>query len=288
MNKNRAIFYFFICIALGGFCYFYTWNNKTAPYLHTEKITRFTQGGIPCVPIQLGNVTVELEFDCGFRGDLLLDHDILDPLTKTFLKESISYGVRGKSYQEKVYSLPQAKIAGVVFKHPEVKEGAREFYQDAILSTNPRKTPIRIRPGSIGWTLFSSLNLLIDVPHLKIGTCDSVETLLNQGYFENGYVMTPLLQNKPYIGIEILGSSGPLQCFFDSGATVCILNSETEGNDFQTETIQIAGNDFGPLDFYPFPMKLPNAPGAALGMNFLSKHTVFIDFKRQMVYISLV
>ena len=287
MGKNRRFkaYYFFFCLAIGLF--FYLKNSPSPAYFHTEKIVKLVSGGIPCVRVYLNDAPIDLEFDSGFEGDLSLDEEILAPLQKTFLKEKTFFGVRGKSYQEKVYSGPSIKIAGIQFDQIEVKEGSKEFNQDSVVFDGSKKKVKEERPGRIGWTLFSKLNLFIDIPNSQIGMCDSIQTLQSRGYFKNGFIKTPLLQDKPYIGIQVVSSSGPLNCCIDTGATLCVLNSSIEPQDFCLEFLQLEKNNIGPFIFFQFPIGMPKAPDAFLGMNFLAKHTVFVNFKEQAVYISL-
>ena len=77
-----------------------------------------------------------------------------------------------------------------------------------------------------------------------------------------------------------------LKCCIDTGATTNVINHSIEGETLQFPLAFVNGHNFGPLQFYSVPIQIIEAPDVVLGMDFLTHHTVFIDFKKNTVYIS--
>ena len=107
-----------------------------------------------------------------------------------------------------------------------------------------------------------------------------------------------LCSSKSYFLTTPKTSNGSLRCFLDTGATWNILHAEALENQSpdhmaldpdsitKISTFQIGGENFGPIAFRTFPVKIPVPIEAILGMEFFLKNKVFIDFANQQIYIS--
>ena len=147
--------------------------------------------------------------------------------------------------------------------------------------------------------LFNQYTLFLDLDHSTITICDSIETFREKGnHLLSTFTKIPFLDDRNLIEFIAMSPDGPLRCFLDSGCTFNHINVENldnkpldemvqnEENFVDYLTFQIEGKDFGPITFRPFPIKLPIHIEAILGMEFLSEHLVFIDFKNRYIYIA--
>lgn len=266
--------------------FLFIWSLQAEPYFNAVPIEAFSKQLIPCISITIEDKKFLCAFDSGSIGQLFLVPELIQEIQdKTFCSYSTLIGIRGNEYTLPMYSVPKAKVGNTELQFLSLREESKKFLADALLDSNSNVYDIKC--GRIGWELYKSHNLLIDIPHARIGMCDSIETLGMQGYPIENYIQTPLIPNLPLLCIQISIKNRILTCVLDTGATLNIL--KLEGFDEQTVTLKSAkiGNvELEPLSFCAFPIRLSPEIDAILGMDFFLKHTVFIDFKRQTVYIS--
>lgn len=271
---------------------------KYFSYFVPVAIAKFTAMELPCVLLDIDNKIVSLELDLGFRGAVCLSTEILDHIEKkTFIRFKKTYGFRGEEYEAKLYKIPQISIGGMSFSNPTVQENLKKFEESASILKEGVKFSIQ-EQGRIGWELFKSVNLFLDLGNSKIAFCDSVRTLKKQGYLIETFIKTPLLSGKGVIEFQAMTPSGPLLCVLDTGATWNILNIEnTEEKSIEQLALdpenvsnipmfKIGDRDFGPISFHRIPIKLPIQVEAMLGMEFFSNHVVFIDFDENQIYFA--
>lgn len=283
MNLKRL----FWVLPIAFFIFYFFFLKEPSHYFNLVPIDRFSNSKIPCIPIEIGHLKLSLEVDSGFQGQLWLQHRFMDQLkNKSFHEEIWSCGVKGVPYKSIIFTVPDAKIGNLVIKNPLLKEHSEIFEQDGLIIKDNSEKPLYEKMGRVGWDLFKEHNLLIDIPNLKIGCCDSFKTLQKNGYSSYSFLRTPLLDNFSSISIQAFSQSKTLNCIIDTGTTGSVWNAAEQGNFMHLESLQIGDHDFGPLEVLPFPIKLPNPPDLILGMNFLSNHIVFIDFKERCAYIS--
>lgn len=261
-------------------------------YFVSVPITETSSSQIPCLNVEIEDKTLLVELDLGFRGHITVAREEVDAImSKTFLGEKTMHGIRGKKYNKKVYRIPELKIGAMTFSRPAMQEDSAEFLKDAMFGHNERKTPSK-EPGRLGWELFSSTNLLIDVPNARIVFSDSLDTLKKEGYATESFVKAPLFLERGLVEFESLTPNGPLRCMLDTGATWNALNEDvdkaiwTPENRVEYPFFQIEGIDFGPITFCRVAIGIPIRVEAILGMEFFQKHLVFLDFANKWVYFS--
>jgi hypothetical protein len=152
--------------------------------------------------------------------------------------------------------------------------------------------------GTIGWRIFNKMTLLLDLKSSMIAVCDSIETFKNQGYSLEKFTKVSMLEDSQHIEFETMTSRGPLRCILDTGCTINFLNSDKvkgktlnkmirKDKNFKTfSSVKINETEFGPIEFCKIPIKAPYHLDAILGMDFLTDHVVFIDFKNRQIYFS--
>lgn len=306
MNRKQ-LFFLISCIAVLLLSYFaiskwsspYTESKpplQKGPFFATVPITGFSSIQCPWVDVQIDNQALTMEIDSGFQGGLRLDGDHLHQIhPKTFIGKRSTYGFRGNKHTVDLYSIPDVRIGSAIFRKCVAEEEDPEFRKHSVFFSNGESCCRA--PGRLGWELFRTLNLLLDVKNEKLAFCDSVETLKKEGYPVEKFAKTKLLLDRQLLEIEAMTSSGLLRCMLDTGSTLNMLNRELmEGetmyqlfwdpeNKTEFSSLEVGGVDLGPISFYNFPVRLPIHIEATLGEEFFEDHIVFIDFREEQVYI---
>lgn len=234
-----------------------------------------------------------MELDLGFQGDLTIDAEWLENISeKSFVHAAVLHGIRGKQYLTKLYKIPEIAIGTTTFNHPILQANPSEFTQDSVFVQSG--LPSAQEKGRIGWQLFRSSNLLIDVAHGLIALCDSLDTLKKQGYAIDPLAQIPLMTERGLLEFEAETSLGVLRCTLDTGASCNALHVKNsfleeglwkEKNKLTSPLFQIAEKDFGPITFRQIPIQMPIPIQAILGMEFFQTHLLFIDFAEGKLYI---
>ncbi len=294
---------------LGGEALFCFWSYKNSqqtapliqqtdppPYFVSLPIVKFSMH-TPCLSVKLGEQSLIAELDLGFKGYASIATEFLEPISeKRFIDTYHMYGLRGKKYEKKIYSIPSFQIGNLSFSPLEVHEENPEFLEDSfIIKEDASSSHEACR---LGWKLFTCTNVLLDLSHSIIAFCDGVESLTKQGYSIENFTKTPLLLDRGLLEFEVKTPRGMLRCFLDSGCGWNVLHTDLQdGESFNTRLLNpenmvefpsflIGDRDFGPLVFHTFPILLPVSFEAILGSEFLFSHIVFLNFSEGTIYFS--
>jgi hypothetical protein len=271
-------------------------KEKIGSYFFPIPISKFTRTDIPCLLLNLNNLSVSAELDLGQKGNLTISKEIIDQIQeKTLLGEKTSRGIQGKIYKAKVYQGPEVKIGSLTFSNCDIYIQNDDFNLDSII-LKKGDTPIVREPGRIGWQLFRGVNLFLDLGNSQIAFCDNVKTLTKHGYPTDLFIKTPLLSERGLVEFEAITPNGPLIFSLDTGCTWNLLNTENEDGNSIEELIFNPNNktqlklkindiNLGLLQFRHIPIRLPIQIDAMLGMEFFRTHQVFLDFAENQIYI---
>ncbi len=307
-KRNFSVLFLGLCI-LGGI-----WAIKSKSHKDEGKLASLrSEQNRFCFPIRIAGfslanhpqVEVEIEgkpflvaLDLGFQGALSLFKESIERVrAKTFVSSEIKYGFRGNGYPVEVYRIPQLKMGEGTFGNVTLWERSYDLRKESlIIQTETVKPPEDM--GSIGWRLFSSGSLFLDLANSQIVVCDSFQTLVEQGCSIDGFVKEPLFLNHGFVEIYAKTEDKILECLLDTGASLNILNVENSENlspeeifsnpDNLTEfeSFCIGGLNLGKKIFQHLPVKTPHRFDAILGMPFFMEHRVIIDFQGKWVYIA--
>ena len=269
--------------------------SPATPYFVPIPFTKFSSIQAPCLDLQLEGQTYCVELDLGFQGDVTLDRELLDQVPeKTFLRSAIIHGIQGKQYRTDLFQLPEITIGSTTFTEPVIQTNSHEFTNDSVFTEHGK--PSLQEVGRIGWQLFQSANILIDVAQGGIALCDSLETLKTMGYAIENFAKAKLLTDRGLLEFEANTIEGILRCALDTGASLNVLNKETTesiqtaiweaSNKISVSPFLIENQDFGPISFHQIPIQIPIPIQAILGMDFFRTHVIFIDFSKNLAYFS--
>ena len=284
-------------------------------YFIPIKITKF-HADIPYMEIKINNVINEVSVDLGSGNIVALPAECLQQIdNKSHVGSSSHYGIRGKKYQCDRYLVPKVDIGKLSLYNVEITVSNPELIEKegCIVSDPETSSPDNV--GTVGWKLFSKVNLLLDCEKSLLAFCDGWETLKKQGYSLEDFVGVPFVLDKDFIEFEAITADGPLHCIIDTGCTHNILNKDLKGDSnehmilnpeninkmnfnpentdkmvfnsdaiYEAPTFIIGKGDFGPVTFDQ--IKMPYQLDAFLGMEFLYSRPIFIDFLNHRIYFS--
>lgn len=265
-------------------------QKSSNSYFCSIPLARFSPSNLPCILVKTEGRTILVLLDSGFRGILSFSDNLLETIQeKTFLYKRTIWGFGGKKYTNNVYQIPYVKMGEIVFSEPSVEGESEEFRKNSCIR-RPAKGYSFAEGGKVGWEMFTSVNLFLDLANEKIAICDSLETLEDEGYSVDSFVSVPLWTERGFVEFEVETSRGPLRCVLDSGCTWNVLRSDNLVYDpadrIDDPVLRIGGKDFQPQGFCSLPIQLPIAVEAILGMEFLEDHVVFIEFTAGKIHIS--
>src|SRR3989344_6628665 len=165
-------------------------------------ITKFSSIQSPCIDVKIGSAVLSMELDLGYRGEVTVVKPSIDLIKpKTFLQESLMYGIQGKESSVNLYHIPKVQIDTIIFNHLILQEEEPAMMQDTTFVPQGQE-PAPKPPGRLGWELFRHTHLLLDVKQAEIAFCDSLETLESQGYSVNDFAQTPLFLERGFMEIQ--------------------------------------------------------------------------------------
>ncbi len=272
-------------------------KEKFGSYFVSFEVNEFTHQSQPCLSVKIEDLTILLMLDLGSPGNLSLNEDVLNQLqTKTYRRLGKSQGLRGRSYEYKVYDLPKIQIGSVSFGDLLLCAETEGFLKDTIIANE--SVPAPIEKGRLGWYLFFTTNLFLDLGNKKVAVCDSLQTLGSNGYAIEDFIKVPLFLENKLIEIETEIGGKKLRSVLDTGSTWNLFNSVKEGGGalddsawaldapIMTTSLSIGSQSFDSITWHLLPICLPFSVDAILGMDFFQTHLVFLDFSENMAYIA--
>ena len=275
----------FLLIILCALLFWQQSKKKNPPFPHVAfiPIEKYTTSALPCFYIELEKRSVLAELDLGMKRCVVLDQALFESLSeKSFSREEEMISLNGKSQPMSLSFIAPIQIGPLTFHHLEAGIKDQNYYADSDLFVG--SNGIDHPPCTLGWSLFSTSNLVLDFRRHQIGFSDDLETL--NTHLSDKFISTPLLEHDDFLEIQVLTDSGPLRCILDTGCTWNMIQSDLKSDVFETEELKISGVNFGPTQFHPWKIDLPNRVDAILGMEFLYNQTCFIDFAKKSVYFS--
>jgi hypothetical protein len=271
--------------------------EDTAFYIPTV-INQYSAANIPRINVEIEGKEYLLDLDLGFHGDSILNPSVLSEIKeKTFVHSTFLYGIRGKKYDRDIYKIPKMKIGKITFSNLHISSENEESTNDSVINMQEDD----IDPdyvGRLGWKIFRSGSLLLDLGKSTIAVCDNIDTFLKQGFSLKKFTKVPMLEGGEHIEFYAKTPKGVLRCALDTGATLNFLKCENPKNERIEDVIkkkrslkkftsfQIENTNFGSIYFHRLPISMPPGIDAILGMDFLTDHVVFIDFKNRQIYFS--
>ncbi len=246
------------------------WHLFESRAIYNRVFLSLDSENIPFMEVGIQGQHYPLKLSLRSEFPLCLSKIILEQLEKKDAgKVQVSTGAELQLYQ-----LKEVTIGKLTFKDVLVLETVEEREM-----------------GTIGRPLLVQHNLLLDFRKSTLIMCDRFKDIQWVGYGREDWVQVPLSLGSDGVVLPIETDLGITR--FSIGTTIGKtlikpLCTQDESSHFTTQTFRIGNDEFGSTKLY----SSPNAIDASsevegiLGMDFLYRHLVYIDFKNQHVYVT--
>ena len=260
---------------------------------------QFEASNIPYINVTIEGMSVPLEVDLGSRLEMNLYSDVLQKFHKR------SYGVerwknfRGTQFEYPTYILPKIALESLSFKNLVVAEFPVERRGESVIWRDPeQEIPPDKTVGHLGRGFLQKMNLLLDMESSKLIITNRPKKLKEEGYDLRTFKKIPFKLKKKGIVVKVDTDLGKMKFLLDTGFTLTTVheflypkNLEEENRLYDlpwlTSTdFTMNGTNFGSQDLYFLSMtKELNHLDGILGMDFIEKHVIYIDFSKKLLYI---
>lgn len=256
------------------------WYEQSSAY--TRLCISLDSRNVPFTKVKIQGHHYNVKFYLGSKLPLSLNKTVLARLEKKDAGKVKIKTLDGNEVELQAFHLKKIALGDLVFKDVLAVEmdGENDF-------------------GFIGRPLLVKYNLLFDFNEATVLMSNRFKNIERAGYGRVGWVQAP---------IEVGRTGVVLQADTDIGATKFSLNpatpdsvltssrvGKTQWKDigrgapcFTTSTFMIGGNEFGSRNLYSLPISNSEFSkiDGILGMDFLNKHIVYLDFDKQCAYIA--
>lgn len=248
-----------------------------------------------CLPVRMGKLQEPLVDGCieGQKCSFFLDLGRNVPFS---LKANVLQQMRiepyrkiewcdfkGNHYESSSYiTLSDITLQSLSFSDLVVGE-EREDFQENTTAANSSYDPEEFT-GSIGWPILEKCNLLLDFPHSMIYACDNYKYLQQKGILSNTILEIPFTLGRDGIYLTVKTDIGSFSLKLDSGSTYTTIRGLSL---MRTSIFCLAGHDFGPCEIRSIDLVPLCSYDGLLGMDFLSKYPIYIDYPRHLILLDL-
>ena len=280
----------FVLFGIGGLI----WYDKIVKPLSCDVRIPITFGPHFGEPRTDGKV-YSFEIDLGSSTYLGCRDDVLQEIEKEPSEGFSIVDFAGNTHRVKSYIVPQVKIQNIKVSDVEVNELA------PVLTLYSMRDPQEINresPGKIGRYIFESTNLFMDFHHSVMFACSRLSDRIKDGYCIKNLVAVPF-EMYPEEGVVFTVDTdlGRKKLMLDTGSTKNFIKPCVVGDRcceewkaglqiYHSSKFSVGGKDFGGADFILLKMApvFKNCDGV-IGMEFLKKHIVYLDFKKKIAHI---
>lgn len=293
--KIKLIVYsllFFICLSGGAFFIFFKKPCIRLPIsLGPESI--------PSTLVDIQGKKYPLEIDFGSKFQLTLTREILKGIEKIPYGNLQGRDAKGLVYESPAYIIPKIKIGDHVFEDVIVKEVNEAYVVNTTLysENNVKSEILKNKYGVIGRALLEKMNLLIDFPNLVLIEYDDISELRKNGYSEDDLIKIPFEIGRTGPIITVDTDFGKARLSFDTGSTGSLIRysfakeveykNDSHGLHYVISSrFVIENKNFGNVNLYLYDISPElNEIDGVLGMDFLVKHVLYIDYRNKFIYI---
>lgn len=293
--KRKSFWFFAIVVCLAGFAGYFGNFFQKKPYARIP--IAFGKSRCPIAAVNIDGSSYPLEVDLGAVAFLSLDPNLLFHIEKKDHGSIPWLDLKGNRYHSRCYLLSEIQIGGIPMKEVLADEQHDSFF----LATTLSKEPTNNRPlGSIGRPLLKRINLLLDFPHSQMILTDDIKRLKREEYGIDEMTCVSFHLTRAGLVFEIKTDLGPKNFMLDTGSTLTLMRSSLLDTQtlvekeegllaFSTSQFQMGGTDFGSQNLYRFDLaeELTEIDGV-LGMDFMRKHLLYIDYPNRHIYIGNV
>lgn len=245
---------------------------------------------IPTTKIKIEDKNYLVKIDLGTKLSLVLTKKNLLELHKEKKGEVEWKNFRGISYVANSYILPKINLGKLALCNVLAHESSFKCRKVTYLSGNPKEYP-----QTLGRPLFEKYKLLLDCKNNRLFISNDLKKLKKNGYDIKRFIKVPCKMGRTGLILEADTDLGKKSLTLDTGSTFSALRNSPQikstGNKldlplFSSQKFAIGGKDYKALDFLLLDITPElNELDGILGMDFIKKHVMYIDFPNRVVYI---
>lgn len=298
-EKNKLFLIIGVCflifLIVGSKCII----NKKKDYYSCLPVT-LGVGNIPLFEMEIQGEKYPIGMDLGSKFEISLYPDVLKKLDKKPCGTLVGRDVRGQAYETPAYQIPLVKIDDLSFSNVLVKETSTEFIKNTTFWIDPdcdlKEWTCKV--GTIGRALLIKYNWLLDFQRSLVIMTNDLKKLKTEGYDLEQFIKVPFQWSQIGSILLINTNMGVVRLAIDTGATFSCLRESFLPKDYPiggenynltfvtTSKFLIGEKDFGPMNLYLMNITQElNEIDGLLGMDFLEKHIVYLDYAKKMAYI---
>ena len=265
---------------------------------HDDKFipVRFDDCGIPLIDAEIEGNACSLMLDLGSYAQISLNKAILNKVHKKSYGVAKFTDVRGEYYESQRYLVSAVKVKDHVFSEVIVSEENNDFVKNTEIWT-PSEGPPSKNGGTIGRALLKRKNVFLDFPRSRIALTESTNSPKDFGFSIENMIKVPFEITSLGIILSVQTDLGEKRFLLDSGFTRSVIKAsqyedrvcQEDDNGykyFMTKRFTIANKDFGDFQLHLLDMGPEvNKLDGVLGMSFLRHHSIYIDFRKKVLFI---
>ena len=248
---------------------------------------------IPCTTIEIEGKIYQVEIDLGTKMALSLHKDILQKIKKELCGTSRRLDFLGNRYETPLYLIPNVRVGNRRLKRVKTREESGDFCAKTSIVVEA-KTDVQ-KDGRLGRDFFVDKNIFMDFHNLVFVVCEKISDL--KQYKIDDFLPVPFKVTSSGIFVDIDTDIGVQRFAIDTGSTASAIRASSMANDravqreglsvFETSKFIVNGVDLGHRDLYllDISQQLDELDGF-LGMDFLKEYALYLDFSKQVAYIS--
>ncbi|HNA62654.1 MAG TPA: hypothetical protein PKW79_06225 [Rhabdochlamydiaceae bacterium] len=282
MLRIKKSLYFLVLIGLALSILGYFQLKKPVKKFSHIYLSDIGTGNIPCFEVEVDKKTFDFGLDLGLDADLGGSKELIEQISdKSLERIACMFGIRGRRYQEPVYSIPYIKLGSVTFRHPLINELDPAWEEEATLDSAEKGR--RLNPiGLIGWRIFQTVVVFLNFKESYIAIAKSMDDLERKRFIGEA-IRVPLTFDHGFLEIDVHMSNRTLKCMLDTGCTNNLIHGDEKGS-VTVEDFRIGEKKWTPTRFLQESIEFPVKVDAILGMDFFIKHQVVIDFPNREVF----
>jgi hypothetical protein len=258
--------------------------NKTAYVAPPDRyFTRipvtFSQRNDPIIEVSLESNTYPLKLDLGSSFSFSLGEEVLEKISKVKYGTSRWYDFKGNPYESPIYIIPEIGVGDLNFISMFINQDSKEFHVSATLIGDPLQFS-----GVIGWPILEKYNLLLDFPHSAVYASKDLSLIQEAALFSDHLLAIPFEAHPDGIILAVETDAGVHHLLLDTGTTTTAIRRPHLSS---TEKFSIMNHDFGECFVMPVDLSSQFDFDGVIGMDFLCKHSLFIDYSNKTLFIDL-
>ncbi len=252
---------------------------------------------VPIVKTKIGDKEIDLMIDLGAKNELYVSRELLDLVDKDYSHVETWRNIKGESFKRDVFVLPEISLGRKAFQKIMAVERCSGDDNATILSGEKKDLDVEPSQGILGRAFLKKFNILLDFEYPRLLLLKNKFRNI-KGYNFKDFHKIPFEIGKEGMKIQVDTDVGQLLFVLDTGSTMTLVSDRVNSKDkkitnsqyglltFKTKKLVLEGLDYGELDLHRIQMAAAlNDIDGILGMDFLKKHVMYIDFKSNALYL---